>query len=339
MELIIITTVLSFTWNDFVQFSLRMFGGLSNGAITAFLITLSVLMALLLVFFALELAKDKANPPEEEQAEEQEQSSCSQEQGNSEDSSSQRVEVLPVYTIQSYEVVDEDVSDCPSQTVEELQEPVQQAETIETQPQEQDDTTAQALKKGIATLLPVEDETGEMGVRYDRSFTAKLIQSDDQVKEWYSEIKNHLLSYKKVRARISWGRESFRIGKDCFARLVIKGKTLCVMLAIIPMSCNDTKYKIEDLADLPSCKDTPCLYRIKSNRRVTYAKELIDIILEEYDAQLASSREAVDYYLPYEGTLDLIKRGLIKRRIVAKSKDFLTHVNSPTDGDGGVGVA
>ena len=259
-----------------------------------------------------------------------------------------RIEVTPVYTIQSYEVAEEidDVQIQP-QVVEILQEsdveqePVQQVESIQpsTQPQEQEDSTSEALRRGIETVLPVEDETGEMGVRYDRSFTAKLIQSDDEVKEWYSDIKNHLLSYKRVRARMSWGRESFRIGKDCFARLVIKGKTLCVMLAIIPQSCNDTKYKIEDLADLPSCKDTPCLYRIKNNRRVSYAKELIDIILEEYDAQLAKNRESVDYYLPYEGTVDLIKRGLIKRKIVAKNKDFLTHINSPVDSDDGMGVA
>ena len=147
------------------------------------------------------------------------------------------------------------------------------------------------------------------------------------------------MSFRKVHARISWGRESFRIGRDCFARLAIKGKTLCIYLAIIPLSCRDTKYKIEDLADLSSCQDTPCLYRIKSNRRVAYAKELIDIILQEYDAKTIKNREAVDYYLPYEGTVDLIKRGLIKRKIVAKRADFLTQINTPTDGDDGVGVA
>lgn len=290
-----------------------MFGGLSNGAITAILIMLSILMALLLVFFTLELAKDRASSLEDDEEEEQEKSDKSQE----DQTIQPQIEVLPVYTIQSYEVVDENASQ---------------------QPQSQDGAT-QALRKGIVAVLPVEDETGEMGVRYDRSFTAKLIQSDDEVKEWYSDIKNHLLSYKRVRARMSWGRESFRIGKDCFARLVVKGKTLCILLAIIPESCNDTKYKIEDIADLPSYKDTPCLYRIKSNRRVTYAKELIDVILEEYDAQLAPNREAVDYYVPYEGTVDLIKRGLVKRRIVAKNKDFLTQINSPTDSDGGMGVA
>ncbi len=58
-----------------------------------------------------------------------------------------------------------------------------------------------------------------------------------------------------------------------------------------------------------------------------------------HSRQLAKNREAVDYYMPYEGTLDLIKRRLIKRRIVAKNKDFLTIINSPSDGDGGIGVA
>ena len=309
---------------------------------------LSILMALLLVFFTLELAKDRGRYSDDESDEDE------QEQDESEESQEPtpvaQIEVLPVYTIQSFEVVDEDERVPQPRIIEALQEYIgqesdgqesdkQEEEVVAIDTQEQEDSTAEALLKGIETVMPDEDETGEMGVRYARSFPAKLIQSDDEVKEWYSDIKNHLLSYKKVRARTSWGRESFRFGKDCFARLVIKGKTLCIMLAIIPDSCNDTKYKIEDITDLPSCKDTPCLYRIKSNRRVTYAKELIDLILEEYDAQLASNRESVDYYTPYEGTVDHIKRGLIKRKIVAKNKDFLTHINSPSDGDDGMGVA
>ena len=72
---------------------------------------------------------------------------------------------------------------------------------------------------------------------------------------------------------------------------------------------------------------------------MTYAKELIDIILAEYDAELAKNRLNVDYYMPYEGTVDLIKRGLVKRKIVAKNKDFLTQVNLHIDGDVGMGVA
>ncbi len=292
---------------------------------------LSILMALLLVFLVWEFAADIRGGDEEEQEEDEEQESDAEAQP-------QRIEILPVYTIPS-QLVAED-----TQVLQEGQEQDVEIAHIdtpveETQTQDSENSAAEVLREGIALVMPDEDETGEMGVRYDRSFTAKLIQSDDEVKEWYSEIKNYLLSFRKVHARISWGRESFRIGRDCFARLAIKGKTLCIYLAIIPLSCRDTKYKIEDLADLLSCQDTPCLYRIKSNRRVAYAKELIDIILQEYDAKTIKNREAVDYYLPYEGTVDLIKRGLIKRKIVAKRADFLTQINAPTDGDDGVGAA
>ncbi len=294
---------------------------------------LSILMALLLVFLVWEFAGDIRGGNAEEDREESE----AQESDGAEERP--RIELLPVYTVSNEMSIEED-ADSSQDSQAQLSETVEDALPIieDTQTQEDATSTAQILREGIALVMPDEDETGEMGVRYDRSFTAKLIQSDDEVKEWYSEIKNYLLSFRKVHARMSWGRESFRIGRDCFARLAIKGKTLCIFLAIIPLSCQDTKYKIEDIADLSSCKDTPCLYRIKSNRRVAYAKELIDIILQEYDAKTIKNREAVDYYLPYEGTVDLIKRGLIRRKIVAKHADFLTKINS-ADGKSDIGVA
>ena len=82
-----------------------------------------------------------------------------------------------------------------------------------------------------------EDDTvfvteGQDKVRYDRSFEAKLIQLKDETKEWYTTVKNELLSYKKVRSRISWRRESFQMGRMKIARFVVRGKTLCLMLAV-----------------------------------------------------------------------------------------------------------
>ena len=288
---------------------------------------LSLLMALILVVLAWRYASDIRGGEDQEENDTQE---------SDEEQPLAPIEILPVYTIASTPVAEEiPLQDDNAQPIDDMDVETSEEQAGNTQASE--NSTVEVLREGIALVMPIEDETGEMGVRYDRSFTAKLIQSSDEVKEWYGEIKNYLLSFKKVHARMSWGRESFRIGRDCFARVVIKGKTLCILLAIIPPSCQDTKYKIEDLADLSSCKDTPCLYRIKSNRRLTYAKELIDIILQEYGAKPIKNREAVDYYMPYEGTVDLIKRGLIKRKIVAKSKDFLTQINS--GGEDGMGVA
>ena len=39
-------------------------------------------------------------------------------------------------------------------------------------------------------------------IEYSKSFLAKLIQSDDRTKRYYSEIKNRLLSYAGVKSRI-----------------------------------------------------------------------------------------------------------------------------------------
>lgn len=292
-------------------------------------------MALLLVFFTLELAKDESYRADENQEEDDDKQQLQQETQQY-----VSVEVLPVSSRQNSAEVEETTINCQEYSLPPVEE-LQLTETCEENIQAQScaNTATQTLREGIALVLPEEDETQEMGVRYDRSFTAKLIQSTDEVKEWYGEIKNHLLSYKKVRARTSWGRESYRVGRDCVARLIIKGKTLCVLLAIIPQSCQDTKYKIEDLADLTSCKDTPCLYRIKSKRKLNYAKELIDIIMAEYNVATIKNREDLDYYLPYEGTLNLIKKGLIKRKIVEKRADFLSNINIPSDNGDKIDVA
>ena len=62
------------------------------------------------------------------------------------------------------------------------------------------------------------------------------------------------------------------------------------------------------------------MYRIKNDRRVKYAKELIAIIAEHYGA-VQTEREKVDYYLPYEGVVQLIEKGLVKRKISTQAED------------------
>lgn len=165
-----------------------------------------------------------------------------------------------------------------------------------------------------------EEESFAAGaVRYDRSFTAKLIQSDDATKSRYTLLKNFLLSFSKVKDKISWKHESFRCGRDVAATLLFRGKTLCIVLPIPAEELKDSKYKVE-----PCGEDDPrCLYRLKSDLRVRYAMELTEAILLNLGA-MRIERESVDYYLPYEGIVELIEKGLVKRKITSKAtEDFL----------------
>lgn len=183
-----------------------------------------------------------------------------------------------------------------------------------------------------ADPIYIKEESHEQGtLRYDRSFTARLIQSDDEVKHWYTELKNNLLSYKKVKARMSWKRESYRFGRETAVRLSYRGKTLCLYLSLDPKDYEETKYKIESVEDSVSYEDTPCLYRIKSPRRVRYAIELIAIVMERLGAKKNESYVSEDFYVPYEGVVELINRGLIKRNIKTKKDEAFFRQNTDAE--------
>ena len=161
---------------------------------------------------------------------------------------------------------------------------------------------------------------GHNVIRFNKSFTAKFIQLNDTSKAWYNDLKNELLSYKKVKDRMSWKRESYRYGRENVARLVIRGKTLCIQLPLDPLQFEDTKYKVEDISHIMSSADTPCLYRIKNERRVEYAKDLIAMVMEPLSGGVLCDHERQDYYQPYDTTLNLIEKGLVKKVVKFNGK-------------------
>lgn len=149
-------------------------------------------------------------------------------------------------------------------------------------------------------------------VRYNRSFTAKLIQSEDKLKSYYSEIKNELLRY-KVKTRTSWKYETFKTGRKLLARLSVRGKTLSLYLALDSKAYADTKYKVEDVSAVAKNADVPTLYKIKNDRRCKYSKDLIAAVMAA-NGLVAGDTPTDDYaaQYPYETIEPLIERGLVK---------------------------
>ena len=157
----------------------------------------------------------------------------------------------------------------------------------------------------------VKDDKGNLfRIQYERSFTAKMCQSSDELKAYYRQIKNHVLSYKKANSRISWGFDSINLGREKILKFAVRGKTLCVYLALNPDDLADSKYKVEKV-ESKKYEDVPCLYRIKNDRRCNYAKQLIDMIMERIGAVLGEAKDD-DYPFPYESTEALLEKGLIK---------------------------
>ena len=162
-------------------------------------------------------------------------------------------------------------------------------------------------------------------VRYDKSFEAKLIQGDDQLKKWYSALKNELLSYQKVTARRSWQHEAFRLGRTTIAKFVIRGKTLRLYLALSPAQYVGSKYLVEDASEHAKFEKTPLLYRIRNDRRCRYAADLIAAAVAAANG-IRGEAQPQDYSaIPFEDTASLIERGLVR----------IVEVRRRTDGAGG----
>ena len=151
-------------------------------------------------------------------------------------------------------------------------------------------------------------------MRYVRSFAAKLILSDDKIKDFYVALVNKLLSYDKTRISKSRSGEGFYFGRGAYARIAISGKTLCLYLALDPALYNQGRYKLIDASGKKKYARVPGKLKIKSARALKYALKLIDELAEEKAFRPRKKPleevKASDY--PFEPFETLLARDLIR---------------------------
>lgn len=176
---------------------------------------------------------------------------------------------------------------------------------------------AQADEEEMAEEVEDEEELNEElaqeeFTRYNRSFIARIIQADDELKARYSELKNHILSYKNVYNKITWKREAFYSDKRvCVATFAIRGKTLCLFLAVSPAKFDGTKYKVENRAEKRPHAKMPTMFRIRSDRSTKFAKEMLNIVFAEQGLIENLDYAPTNFRPAYKSTENLIKKGYI----------------------------
>ncbi len=179
----------------------------------------------------------------------------------------------------------------------------------------------------------VTDEKGNIfQIRFIKSFTAKLIQSTEETKKYYEELKNEVLSYKNTHSRVSWYYDAVNSGREYVLKFSIRGKTLCVYLPLNPEKIEE-KYKVER-SESKRFEDVPCLYRIKNDRRLSYAKELIAVVASNLDLEKGEEQHEVYSNLPYEANKPLVARGLIKEQKVQVNKPSEVVIDTKVDEEG-----
>ena len=148
-------------------------------------------------------------------------------------------------------------------------------------------------------------------VSYRSSFMSRLIQADTDIQDYYTVIKNTLLSYKGVKARTSWNYESFNVGRLQCAKLNIKGRTLSLYLALNPADYNASKYHFVDVSGKGKFDLVPMMLKVRSDRALKYAVELIEELMRVHGIE-AGPAQNVDYHMPYETNEALAERDLVK---------------------------
>ena len=149
--------------------------------------------------------------------------------------------------------------------------------------------------------------------RYIRSYASKLIQADDELKGYYSIIKNTFLSYKKVTCSVSREHERVKLGRTTIGIIKLRGKTILLYLALDPNQFNDTMYVGEDASAISKYAATPFLYRVNGPRKASRAARLIAMMAEKLEMAPTAEPANEDYVarFPYESTEALVEKGLI----------------------------
>lgn len=118
-------------------------------------------------------------------------------------------------------------------------------------------------------------------IRYRKSFNAQLILQPD-LQPIYKELKNEILSYKKVRSRLGFKAETFSFSRGGVIKMAVRGKRIYLYLALNPQTV-DEKYGIEDVSDKKIGEKFPTLKKVRSNRSIKYAKALIKQLMDKLE--------------------------------------------------------
>lgn len=166
---------------------------------------------------------------------------------------------------------------------------------------------APAAKPADAPALEIDDISRKV---VQKSFAGKMSQAEKEQKEFYNDIKNHLLSYSRVNSRVSWHYDSFNIGRKKAVKIAFRGQTLVAFFALDPQEYQGTKYYPRDVSKKKKFAETPMMVKIKSARGAKFAKELVDAVCEGLPAK--KNFVPATYKFAYMSDKKLVEKGLAK---------------------------
>lgn len=158
-------------------------------------------------------------------------------------------------------------------------------------------------------------------VRFVYGFESRLRYSSQEVKERYASFVDETGLYKKLIIRCGFRQQRIFSGHKTVGLILFKGKTLCVALALDPKKYENTKYRAIDASDIKRFEKTPMLVKITSDRRLGYAKYLLNRLAEERGLPLREQPAKLDYTVDELTFDELYASNLVKVLVIGEVPD------------------
>lgn len=210
------------------------------------------------------------------------------------------------------ETTEEPVAESAEEPVVETAEPVTEEPAAEpVAEQKETPVIINDIQETDATVATAATENASATRKsIQKSFAGKMAQATKEQKAYYNELKNYMLSFKRVNSRVSWNYDSFNIGRKKAVKIAFRGQTMCVFFALNPKDYQNTKYYPRDMGSKRKFADTPMMIKVKSSRGVKFAKELMNEVCAELDAKKNFTPAKYDF--PYMSDRKLVENGLAK---------------------------
>ena len=116
-------------------------------------------------------------------------------------------------------------------------------------------------------------------------FDDRIKTMGEDVRKYHSALQEYLLSFKKVKSRLSNRCDSYRVGRELLCKMAIGGKTLKIYLAIDANRTDilEKKLHFRDLSSSLAYKEVPAMIPVKSDLCVKKVCEVIDIMMQDKD--------------------------------------------------------
>ena len=159
----------------------------------------------------------------------------------------------------------------PEEDEEEAEEEQEEEDETPEVEETEEDEEAPEEEDGAPRLITAEDARK----RRTSTMRGRLRYGSDVNKTIYEELVNHLLSYRNVSRSLTNRADNFKHKGSLLAKITLTGKTIKLFLPLDAEQYEYDKYH-QLITEKKGYEEVPFTLKVKSNRGLKYAKELID---------------------------------------------------------------